>query len=187
MFGPFKRKEESDHKTRFCTEGCCSPKTFCTIIWAIFALFYVWGFISLLFLTPSEVCTTVMDVTTCADVEYNNTGLWIQCAINTCIMVLIVMAWIKPDNVTYRSILSYIADIGVLVSFVFMIITTIALFSVGVMTALITCAIWCLILWFQFWSAQQIREAVFRQQYNKGETFDGHAGEAEKFLAAHKV
>ena len=45
--------------------------------------------------------------------------------------------------------------------------------SGGFMMILIGSGIYALCLWLSFWAATQIREAVFRQAFNKGESFDG--------------
>ena len=168
MFGPLKRKEACDEKDRKCIEGCCTPLTYCKILGIIFVFFWVWGLINLLFLS-GDVCTTFMEVESCISVD--KTAMWIQLAINSIIVALIVMAWLKPEALVYKSVLSYICDVALIVSAVFMVIAVIALFSVSVGSALITLGLWSLGLWFNFWSCGVIREAVFRQKYCKGETF----------------
>ena len=182
MCGPCARKGEEAEKTRFCSEGCCTPKVFSNIWWGIFCVFIVLQVIGF-FVTPVSLFTII--------------GL----VINVLIVIVYVMSLIKPDELSYRSVLSYIADVAFgfgCVGYVLFIILWIfggaavssavdyncelypeycdavgagkdSMFIVMLIIA-ICYAAW---LWLSFWAACQIREAVFRMKWNKGESFDG--------------
>jgi hypothetical protein len=49
MCGPCARKDEMSEKTKFCTEGCCTPKTFSDIWWGIWTFFIALQIISFFF------------------------------------------------------------------------------------------------------------------------------------------
>ena len=121
--------------------------------------------------------------------------------INVMIVVCYVMSMIKPDEVLYRSVLSYVADCAFgfgCAGFVMYILlwvfggaavnsavsdycveypeycgsTEVAKDSMFIVMLIgaVCFAAW---LWLSFWAAKQIREAVFRMKWNKGESFDG--------------
>ena len=93
MCGPCARKAEADEKTKFCTEGCCTPKTFSDIWWGIWCFFIALQIIAFFF-------------------THVTLGQIIGLVINVLIVGVYVMSMLNKSEVKWRSILSYIADIS---------------------------------------------------------------------------
>ena len=92
MCGPCARKDEHAEKTKFCTEGCCTPKTFNNIWWGIFAVI---GAIQIVFWIISGLPMSLL----------------FGIIFNVFIVVVYVLSMLKPDELKYRSALSYTADV----------------------------------------------------------------------------
>ena len=191
MCGPCARKSEMDEKTKFCTEGCCTPKTFSDIWWGIWCFF-----IALQIIGFFMVDTSLFQI--------------IGLVINVLIVGVYVMSLLNRNEVKWRSILSYIADISFGFGCAMFVIYLLAwLFGGAAIDAtvqasidstcefygedseacqdarelagaengvfflmLIGAIIFGLWLWLAFWAACQVRESVFRMAHKKGEEYD---------------
>ena len=165
------RKEEHDQITEFCTQGCCSPKMFTNIwfgVWSVLAVLQVVG----LFLGPGI-----------------SVYQWVGLVLNLCFVVVYVMSLIKSNDLVWISTLSYLADFGFVVSIIMMVLFGILMLTasavvssaadewaqvydvdttgMGMTFVIIVLVFWAFMLWLNYWACRQIREAVFRQQYEK--------------------
>ena len=104
MIGPLKRKDTHASKDRFCTEGCCTPKMFHNVIGGLFMITFVFYLYRAVFAWP-EVCV----YEACTPLP-GRLLAFILMAFYGITAAIIVMSFLKPEEVKYRSVLSYICD-----------------------------------------------------------------------------